>query len=40
MFGDMVDTIIDMTSLRGGGHAMEGDVRDVSTERVRALGAV
>ena len=39
MFGDMVDTIIGMTSLVGGGHAMEGDVRYVSEERVRAAGA-
>ena len=39
MFGDMVDTIIGMTSLQGGGHAMEGDVRYVSEERVRGAGA-
>ena len=39
MFGDIVDTIIGMTSLAGGGHAMEGDVRYVSEERVRAAGA-
>jgi hypothetical protein len=39
MFGDMVDTIIGMTSLTGGGHAMEGDVLYVSEERVRAAGA-
>ena len=39
MFGDMVDTIVGMTSLAGGGHAMEGDVRYVSEERVRGAGA-
>ena len=39
MFWDMVDTIIGMTSLQGGGHAMEGDVRYVSEERVRGAGA-
>ena len=38
MFWDMVDTIIGMTSLQGGGHAMEGDVRYVSEERVRGAG--
>ena len=36
MFGDMVDIIIGMTLLAGGGHAMEGDVRYVSEERVNA----